>query len=306
MWEGVELRELRVFLTLAEELHFTRTAERLGLSQSRVSQALRTLELRVGGVLFERTSRRVRLTPLGAQLRERLEPVVEQLRLVLGETREAAVGVGGTLRLGMYTPVNGGPHFTEIIHAFERRHPSCRVELVDSDLSRDQLERLRPGDLDLLAMRLPVSAPDLVIGPILSRESRIAAVAKDHPLAGRESITYDELADYTLPWVPALPSELMDAFMPPVTSSGKAIRRAELRSTSESMMRVASGELVHPTVRSFVDHYGHPGVTFVPISDLPPSETALVWRAATASAAVEAFARTAEDVLAERRSERRR
>jgi DNA-binding transcriptional LysR family regulator len=304
MWEAVELRELRVFLTLADELHFTRTAQRLGLSQSRVSQALRTLELRVGGRLFERTSRRVRLTPLGEGLRDRLAPAYEQLLHAFGETRDAAVGVAGTVGLGMYTPVSGGPHLTEIIRRFEGRHPECRVQLVQTELTRDQFELLRSGELDALAMRLPFTAADVVVGPILSREERVVAVAADHPLAARSSVSYDELGDETMPAVPALPQELMDAFVPPVTSSGKRIRRADLRSTAESMMRVATGELVHPTVRSFVDYHRHPGVAFVPIHDLPPSETALVWLDANTSPRLQAFVRAAADVLAASRTDR--
>ncbi|MGH2805599.1 MAG: LysR family transcriptional regulator, partial [Thermoleophilaceae bacterium] len=74
MWESVELRDIRAFLVLADELHFGRTAERLGLTQSRVSQTIRTLEARLGGPLFERTSRRVRLTALGERLRDAAEP----------------------------------------------------------------------------------------------------------------------------------------------------------------------------------------------------------------------------------------
>jgi DNA-binding transcriptional LysR family regulator len=74
MWSAVELRELRAFIALAEELHYGRTAERLDLTPGRVSQIVRTLEVKVGGRLFDRTSRRVRLTPLGEQLRANLDP----------------------------------------------------------------------------------------------------------------------------------------------------------------------------------------------------------------------------------------
>jgi DNA-binding transcriptional LysR family regulator len=76
MWETLELRELRVFLTLAEELHFARTAERLSLTPSRVSQMIRTLEARVGAKLFARTSRRVKLTTLGEELQRQALPTV--------------------------------------------------------------------------------------------------------------------------------------------------------------------------------------------------------------------------------------
>src|SRR5215207_8768024 len=104
MWSSVGLREIRAFLTLAEELHYGRTAERLGVTPSRVSQTIRLLETRVGGKLFDRTSRRVRLTPLGERLRDDAAPAYEQLRRAYAAAQEIATGVAGTLRLGMYTP----------------------------------------------------------------------------------------------------------------------------------------------------------------------------------------------------------
>ena len=87
MWSTVELRELRIFLTLVEELHFGRTAERLGVSQPTVSEAVRALEARLGGKLFERTSRRVRLTSLGQELERQVRPACETLDQALREVR---------------------------------------------------------------------------------------------------------------------------------------------------------------------------------------------------------------------------
>jgi DNA-binding transcriptional LysR family regulator len=299
--DEVELREVRAFLVLAEELHFGRTAERLGLTPSRVSQTIRTLETRVGARLFDRTSRQVRLSPVGAQLRRTVQPACEQLTRALSDARALAAGVAGTLRLGMYSPGNGGPHLIEMIKTFEARHPGCKVVVVDTGFKRDQLEWLRHGGLDLLAMRLPLASAEVTIGPILAREERIVAVAADHPLTAYESIAYEDLADYSVSDVPTLPREMMDAFIPPCTPSGQRLRRVALtRGVDEPLVRVALGEMVHPTVRSYVSHYRYPGVTFVPIRDLPLSETALVWLTAKRSANIDAFARAARDVLARR------
>jgi DNA-binding transcriptional LysR family regulator len=89
----VELGELRIFLVLADELHFGHAAERLGVSQPSVSEAIRVLERRVGGRLFERTSRSVRLTPAGTGLRQKLVPAVEMLDRALAETHGDSSGV---------------------------------------------------------------------------------------------------------------------------------------------------------------------------------------------------------------------
>ena len=106
MWPAADLREIRVFLVLAEELHFGRTGERLRLTPSRVSQMIRTLEARLGGSLFDRTSRRVRLTPLGERLRDQITPAYEQLERAFHETRNAATGIAGTLRTRKERPPN--------------------------------------------------------------------------------------------------------------------------------------------------------------------------------------------------------
>ncbi len=301
MWLGLELRELRTFLALADELHYGRTAERLGVTPSRVSQTIRMLEARVGGKLFDRTSRRVRLTPLGEQLRSGVAPAYEEMHRAYTEAHEIATGVAGTLRLGMYTPISGGPHLVDIVKTFHTRHPDCRVQLIETGFARDQLEWLRRGEVDLLAMRLPFNDPNVVTGPILSRENRVVLVANDDPLAERESVSYDDLADYTMP-DGKLPRELMDALIPPCTPSGRRIKRVFAHTPTEVIMRVAAGEIVHPTVRSFLDHFPDPGVSAIPIRDLPPSDTALMWLKTNSSVKIDAFARAATDVLRAKKS----
>jgi DNA-binding MarR family transcriptional regulator len=92
---GVELREIRVFLTLADELHFGRAAKLLYVTPSNVSHTIRTLETRIGGRLFDRTSRRVTLTPLGEELKARITQSYETLNEEIARTQEIAAGVAG-------------------------------------------------------------------------------------------------------------------------------------------------------------------------------------------------------------------
>jgi len=300
MWTSIELRDLRVFLTLADELHFGRTGELLGLTPSRVSQTIRDLERRVGGRLFERTSRAVSLTPLGEQLRRGMLPAYRQMERTFNDARATATGFTGAVRVGMYSPANGGPHLLEIIARFKAEHPAYDVELVDTGLEHDQFDWLRHDRVDLLAMRLPIAAPDVIVGPTLSREPRVLAVADDHPLAGRDDVTLEDLVDYAVTDVPTLPSELMSAFMPPVSPSGRRFRRVRLHSVTEAFMRAAAGEVVHPTVASVTEFHPTRGVTLIPLRGLPPSETALVWLAERSSHAIDAFVACATDVLDDR------
>jgi DNA-binding transcriptional LysR family regulator len=298
MWPAVELRELHVFLTVAEELHFGRAAERLDVNASRVSQVIRELEGKLGGRLFDRTSRRVHLTALGEDLHRDLKPIVERLQAAVAKAHEAATGVAGTLRIGSYSPMVFGAHWMEIINAFTSQHPDCDVAFVDTGLEREYLDWLRAGEVDLLGARLPLTEPDLTIGPILTREPRVLGVAERDPLAARESISYEELADRAVSDVHAFPREMMDSFIPPHTPSGRPLRRIPNRTIEEAMMRVATGTQVHPTVPSWLEYYKVPGVATVPINDLPPSETALVWLTSNRSRTIRAFIRAAEEILA--------
>src|ERR1700679_3099870 len=124
MWRDVELRELRVFLALADELHFGRTAERLGISQPAVSESVRVLESRLGVKVFDRTSRRVRLTPAG----EGLE--------------------------GGFVLTTEGPALSRLIAAFQARYPACEVRLQEVE-TFDAYRALRRGDIDVLCNWLP-------------------------------------------------------------------------------------------------------------------------------------------------------
>lgn len=302
MWSDVELRQIRVFLVLAEELHFGRTADRLEITPSYVSQTIRTLEARLGGRLFDRTSRRVRLTPLGEGLRASAEPAYQQVLRALEETHQAAVGVAGTLGIGMYTKSLGGPHLLKIVRVFEDRHADASVVLIVTGLTRNYLDVLRGHEVDMLATRLPVSDPDVEVGPVLSREPRVLLVARGDRLARREAVTLEDFADYAVTDNPVFPREMMDALIPPVTPAGRHYRRVTNRNLEEMMIAIAAGKQVHPTVPSFLEHYAHPGVVGVPISDLPPSLTALTWLKAGCSPKIQAFARAAADVLSSARA----
>jgi DNA-binding transcriptional LysR family regulator len=300
MWKTIELRELRVFLTLAEELHFGRSAERLGLTQSRVSQSLRELEHKVGGQLLHRTTRNVRLTPFGEEFRERLDPIYGALANVLSQTPAASGRCEGMLRLGLLYPTAGGPHMTTIISRFEQLHPSCEVELTEI-LFDDLLGPLRRAEVDMLATRLPIEQPDLSVGPVLSREPRVLQVAVDHPLAGRETVSVEDLADCHVLPLDGFPEELVARAVPYTTPSGRPIPRRRLRHMPRTPYDVealiARGAIVHPSVRSYAEYYGHPGVTHVPIRDMPPSETGLVWRRQASDSRHREFVRVAREVL---------
>lgn len=304
MWRSIELREIRVFLTLAEELHFGRTAEQLGLTQSRVSQSLRALETRLGERLVDRTSRRVALTRAGVRLRAELQPAYKELADVLQRAAAESAPVEGVLRLGVTAAAALSPQLVHVIEVFERSYPECKVQAVELPF----LERhapLRHGDVDLMVTRLPLEQPDLVVGPLVARESRVLAVARDHALASRTSVSVEDLADYAVADFRGFgPKEIGTAFVPETTPSGRVIRR--LRVTvgdfADLVLLIARGKVVHPTVTSAIPRFSHPEIVCVPIADMPDSMTALAWRRRSANPRLEAFVRVSQEVLASRPS----
>jgi DNA-binding transcriptional LysR family regulator len=296
--DHVELRQLRAFLVVAEELHFGRAADRLRVSPSRVSQLVRALETVMGAALFERTSRRVALTPIGERLRSRVQPACNELAAAVDDLRNSSEGLVGELRLGVVLATNGGPHLPEIIGVFEARHPASRV-VVSEITWTDPLGPLRRGEVDLTAIRFPLRQPDLVVGPVLTTDRRALAVADDHPLAGRSSVCVEDLADYEVAaGTPAVPQELIDALIPRTAPSGRSIARRTVAGSVQTLAMVARGEIVHATVASLPDYMSYPGITYIPIVDLPPCDAGLVWRASEETPAIRAFAAVAREVVA--------
>lgn len=298
MWQTVELRELRLFRTLSEEQHFGRTAERLQLTTSRVSQSLRVLEQKLGAKLFHRTSRRVRLTEFGAQFLSEVGPALDRLDGVLERAGAATRSVEGTLRLGLFSAPAGGPHLVEIIRAFEALHPSASVAVIQMSWD-DPFQRLREGEVDLMASWLPVDRPDLVVGPVLTVQPRALAMAPDHPLATRTTVDVEELADYRLLHFDTWPKEFHEAIAPSRTPRGRPIPRLRVpvgeRSVADISMRIARGDVVHPTAASAASFLGD--LAYVPITGMTELRSAFLWRRPARDPKLRAFIRVAREFL---------
>jgi DNA-binding transcriptional LysR family regulator len=276
MWRDLELRELRIFLVLAEELHFGRTAARLGISQPGVSEAVRVLESRLGVKVFDRTSRRVSLTPAGEQLRGDLVPALTALDQALARTSELSLAVRGLLRVGFVLTVEG-PALSRLTAAFQARYPACELRLQEVE-TFDAYRLLRRGDIDVLCNWLAVDEPDLVAGQAFAYYQRALAVAATHRLAGRQSVSIEDLADEEVAELPpTTPPAVYDLLMPPRTPSGRPIRRTQpVQTINEILSLVARGRIVHPT-SSTVPLFNRDDVVLIPISGLPPLPLGLVW-----------------------------
>ena len=298
MWRDVELRELRVFLALADELHFGRTAERLGISQPAVSESVRALESRLGVKVFDRTSRRVRLTPAGEGLKRGLVPALAAIDRALAGASELSRTAQCLLRVG-FVLTTEGPALSRLIAAFQARYPACEVRLQEVE-TFDAYRALRRGDIDVLCNWLAVDQPDLAAGAAFAHYRRALAVAPTHRLAGRPSVFVEDLADEETALLPrSVPPAVYDLLVPPRTPSGRAIRRTHPVATiNEILSLVALGRIVHLT-SSAVPIFNRDDITLVPVSDLPPLPLGLVWCASRDNPRIRALNEIAAEMAAE-------
>lgn len=290
----MDLRDIEIFLTLAEELHFGRTAERLRVTPARVSQSIKKQERRIGAPLFDRTTRTVRLTPLGEQLQRQVGAGYQQIVAGIATVTAVARGVSGLLTLGtMGAMARAISNVTDLFHS---RYPA--VELRFREIHPpDPFTPLRSGEIDVGVLWLPVREPDLTVGPVLRASPVMIMAARTHPLALGDSAALEDLGDHVVlgPAGP-IPEYMENGLVPFHTPSGRPIRRGPLVSTfQEVLTTVAAGHAVALTQAEAADYYQWPDIRYVPIRDAEPSRWALVWRTAAVSPLIRAFADAAAE-----------
>jgi DNA-binding transcriptional LysR family regulator len=272
----VDLDQVETFLALSEELHFGRTAQRVHLSQPRVSRLIAALEREVGGTLFERTSRRVRLTPLGIELRAGLKPGYTSLQQALADAKTRARSEAGTLRIG-YTATTAVDALAELLKRFVDTYPHCEVVQTEVPVV-DPLTPLRRHDIDVLVNWLAVDGKDLTLGPAIGRHNRMLAVSVTDPFARMESVSIEDVADREVARGDDWTDVVNDLIVPPTTPSGRTIRRTvEAHTITEVLMHVAAGRVVHPTVDVLAAQFPRRDIAYVPIRDLPAIDLGLIW-----------------------------
>ncbi|MFI6797125.1 LysR family transcriptional regulator [Streptosporangium canum] len=289
----LERHEIETFLTLAEELHFGRTAERLRVTTGRISHVVKKLERRIGAPLFDRTSRVVRLTPIGRRLADDLAPLAAQMDEAVRRAVDAGRGVTGQLRvafLGEWT----APILLKAVSLFAERHPDCEVDVHEVQLSNSR-SSLLDGSIDLLIASYPFDG--MACGPTLLTEERLLAVAAEHPLAREESVSLDVLAEHPVVQYPPVTSAAFKRDRTPEhTPSGRPVPKGPTGNTfSEMLSLVAMGKGVLPVGEHSRRYYPRPDVAYVPIRDAPPIERGLVWLETNTTARVREFVRAATD-----------
>ena len=294
----MELRHLRYFLALADELHFGRAAQRLAISQPPLTVAIQQLEAEVGAPLFMRNSRGVQLTAAGLALMPAAQTALDQAAQALDVARDAASGQVGRLHIGFAGTVlyRGLP---QMLRRFQAEHPRLALNLRELS-SSEQLVELLHGRLDVGFAHVP-RAPDGLAEQLVSSQPFVACVPQGHPLAAERAVPLAALAGEALAIVSR---EVSPDYHARILAACQAAGFApqplhELRHWLSVVSLVAQG-LAVALVPEALRQSGLAGAVFVPVTDphgaLPRYETRCLWRPAPDQPALGLFLQAVHSV----------
>ncbi|MER7000878.1 LysR family transcriptional regulator [Streptomyces sp. NPDC000410] len=299
----MERHEIEAFLTLAEELHFRRATERIGAAPGRVSQIIQKLERKIGAPLFERTSRRVSLTPLGADLRDELLPAHEQVQRAIAKAVAAGRDQRRVLRVGYSSPM-AADLVLKAAERFRGSYPESTVQIHEIQLA-DPLGPIRSGQVHMQLTELPVREPDLTVGPVLFTEERRLMVPRGHRLAAYESVGLEDLADATvITFTGSIPTYWVDYHYPTQTPLGRPIARVEAGYWQEALSMVGAGRGVTFACARAEQYYSRPDTVWIPYRDGPLIEYAVIQPKAGLTSHAETFLRLLQGTDPRRRGDR--
>ncbi|MFF1819639.1 LysR family transcriptional regulator [Kribbella sp. NPDC058245] len=283
----LDLRKLRYFRAVADELHFGRAAEELHIAQPALSRQIRALEHDLGAALFTRNRHGAALTDAGRQLLTDVGPLLASADAV---RRRVAVAAHGSRRLtvGFRTGIPVIP----AAQVFEARHPDVVIDVQRIEWD-DQVPMLLDGRIDVAYMRLPIDETDLRVIPLYV-EPLMVVLPAGHRLAGKEELTEADLAGEPMVWH-ADPTT--HPTKRPHPDSGLRVRGVE-----EKLEHVAAGRGISFVARSETLFYSRPDISYVPVPELAPDQVFLATAASQTSPLAEDFvtaAQAAADITAE-------
>jgi len=290
---ALDFRALRYFVAVAEELHFTRAAERLYIAQPALSEQIRRLERELGVELLRRTTRKVELTAAGEEFLLRARRILREADAALAEASRAARGETGSIRVA--TGATSGLRLVpDVLHAFAERHPRVFVDLRQLDWE-DYFGGLGEGAIDAAFLWLPVEHDALGFA-VLHEEPRVAALAASHPLAAQPELRLEQLLDE--PWPRANTHPAARAYW-----TCEHERRAPappgpaVRSMEGMLEAIRAGLCVATVPRSQAGVSRWPSLAFRPVAGLTPARLAIAWRKSDETPAVRALVDIARELI---------
>ncbi|HCJ6275316.1 TPA: LysR family transcriptional regulator [Pseudomonas aeruginosa] len=272
----MELRHLRYFIAVAEELHFGRAAERLGISQPPLSQQIQALEEEIGARLFERTNRRVELTDAGRLFLDESRQVLAQVDKAVLLARRAHLGELGELKIGFTSSAPFTSTIPSSIHAFRKAYPDVHLDLQEMS-SRQVLKALLEESLQVGVIR-PLALPDAVHWVELFREPLVAVLRADHPLAAgsEDGLAIAALAEEPFVFFPrSYGTGLYDQVIALTRQAGFSPRIAQEASEAMTIIGLVSAGLGVSILPASFRRTRVDGVVYRTPSD--PEATTAVW-----------------------------
>ncbi|MEV5530731.1 LysR family transcriptional regulator [Streptomyces prunicolor] len=278
MTTDVHVRDLRYFVAVAEELHFTRAAEKLYVSQPALSKQIRALERQLGAELFRRDRQGVALTAAGAALL----PYAERVLAVWAEGAAALAEVGAaersTLVVGMSTSPGRGGLLPAIRSRFTAARPEANVRLRQVSWA-DPTAGLADGDADVAFVWLPLPDAERYGWTVVAEEPRLVALPDTHPLAARAEVDFADLVDEPFLALPPDAGPLRDHWLALDERGGQLPRiGAEIASTEETYEALVAGLGICLVATGNAHLITLGGVITRPVHGISPSRYALAWR----------------------------
>ncbi|MFD8867815.1 LysR family transcriptional regulator [Streptomyces sp. NPDC059590] len=287
-------RDLRYFAAVAEELHFTRAAERLYVSQPALSKQIRMLEKQVGAALFERDRREVRLSAVGAALLPHAQRMLAEWEAAQETVARVVADQAGRLVVGMSTSPGRGGVLPAIRSRFTAARPDARLVLRQVPW-KDSTAGLADGTCDAAFVWLPLPDPDRYRWVVVAEEPRLVAMAETHPLADREIIDFTDLLDEPFLALPDSAGPLRDYWLATDARGGKpALIGAEVASTEETYEALVAGLGVVLLAAGNAPLITLGGVVTRVVRGISPSRFALAWRADDRRPLVREYVRAGE------------
>ncbi|WP_033826151.1 LysR family transcriptional regulator [Kitasatospora sp. MBT63] len=279
----METRELRYFVTVAEELHFGRAAQRLGIAQPPLSRAVQQLERRLGAALLDRTSRTVTLTEAGAVLLAEGRAALDAVAAAERRTRRAAASTTGRPALVLVTKAGASNELlAKLLAAYAAEPGAVPVDVILSGPA-EQARLLREGRADVALLHRPFDPTDGFDTEELGTEGQIAVLPAGHPLTARAEVRLADLA--ALPGLPLPRWPDPDGGYPPGPGP-------KVRDHAQLLQLVALGRACALSPESCRTNL-HDGLAAVPVTDAPPVTTVIAWPPHSRSRAVADLVRTA-------------
>ena len=284
----MELRHLHYFITVAEELHFSRAAERLHISQPPLSQQIRGLEDELGVKLFERTKRQVHLTEAGKVFLERSYLVLAQLEQAISVTQQIGRGEVGQLAIGF---VDSATYtvLPDILRVFREQFPAVELRLHEMTTAQ-QIQALHHKQVDIGIVRSAISESGLSVECFL-QESLVLALPETHPFSAQTQLSLSTLADELFILFPARMGPVFyEQIIHSCQQAGFRPKVAQEAVQMQTIIGLVAAGLGIAIVPASMQNFHRSGVIYRPLQEqIPKTGLYLTWRQHDSSSVISAF-----------------